>query len=153
MRAALGRRNPALEPARDYFEILALLARYSTALDTRDWRLMDDVFTEDLVYDAGEWTTHSLGEYLGRLRPYLEGCGPTQHLLGNYRIELAGDEARSAVYVRAFHRGARELADTTYEMMGEYRDDLVRTKAGWRSRHRTLRLHAELGTRAVLRPA
>lgn len=142
-----------MDATRDHFDVLALLARYSTALDTRDWRLLEDVFTPDLVYDAGEWTTRSFDEYLGRLRPYLEGCGPTQHLLGNHRVEVAGDEARSAVYVRAFHRGTRELADTTYEMMGEYRDELVRTRAGWRSRHRTLRLHAELGSRAVLRPA
>ena len=30
---------------------------------------------------------------------------------------------------------------------------LVRTDSGWRSRHRTLRLQYELGSREVLRPA
>lgn len=142
-----------MSEARDHAEILATLARYSTALDQRDWGLLEQVFTPDLVYDAGEWTTHSFDEYLGRLRPYLEGCGPTQHMLGNYRIELDGDAARSAVYVRAFHVGAGELSDTTYEMFGEYRDELSRTSQGWRSHHRTLRLHLERGSRAVLRPA
>lgn len=144
---------PASDDAADHAAILALLARYSTALDTRDWALLDQVFTDDLVYDAGEWITHSRADWLARLRPYLEGCGPTQHLLGNYRIELDGDTAQSAVYVRAFHVGTRELATTTYEMMGEYRDRLVRTPAGWRSRHRTLRLQWEQGSRSVLRPA
>ncbi len=146
----------AADPTRDsaaLLALIALLARYSTALDTRDWALLDEVFTDDLVYDAGEWITHSRAEYLTRLRPYLEGCGPTQHLLGNYRIEIDGDTARSAVYVRAFHVGTRELAQTTYEMMGEYRDVIVRSPAGWRIRHRTLRLQYELGSRAVLRPA
>jgi len=142
-----------MSEADDYAEILATLARYSTALDQRDWALLEDVFTRDLVYDAGEWTTRSFDEYLDRLRPYLDGCGPTQHLLGNYRIELDGDTARSAVYIRAFHVGTRELSNTTYEMFGEYRDELIRTGAGWRSRHRTLRLHYELGSRDVLRPA
>ncbi|MBW2424329.1 MAG: nuclear transport factor 2 family protein [Deltaproteobacteria bacterium] len=137
----------------DHQEIMATLARYSTALDQRDWALLDQVFTEDLVYDAGEWITRSRSEYLDRLRPYLEGCGPTQHLLGNYRIEIDGDEARSAVYVRAFHVGTRELSETTYEMFGEYRDELVRSNEGWRSRHRSLRLLLEQGSRAVLRPA
>jgi 3-phenylpropionate/cinnamic acid dioxygenase small subunit len=136
----------------DYAAVLATLARYSTALDQRDWGLLAQVFTPDLVYDAGEWTTHSFEEYLERLRPYLEGCGPTQHLLGNYQVELDGDRAQSTVYVRAFHLGARELSHETYEMFGEYRDRLVRTEAGWRSHHRTLRLHLERGTRAVLRP-
>lgn len=141
-----------MSEADDRFGIQATLMRYSTALDRRDWRLMEEVFTEDLVYDAGEWVTRSLAEYLARVRPYLDGCGPTQHLLGNYRIVLDGDRASSAVYVRAFHFGTRELGETTYEMLGEYRDRLVRTAAGWRSRERSLRLVGERGTRAVLRP-
>ena len=142
-----------MSKADDYAAILTTLARYSTAMDTRDWRLLDEVFTEDLVYDAGEWTTHSRVEYVARLRPYLDGCGPTQHLLGNQRVELDGDHARSAIYVRAFHVGTRELSQTIYEMFGEYQDVLVRTDSGWRSRHRTLRLQYELGSREVLRPA
>ena len=142
-----------MSKADDYAQIMDTLARYSIAMDTRDWSLLDSVFTEDLVYDAGEWVTRSLDEYIERLRPYLEGCGPTQHLLGNYQIELAGDEARTRVYVRAFHVGTRELSKTVYEMFGEYRDEMRRTDAGWRSARRTLRLHHELGTRDVLRPA
>ena len=35
-------------------EILAVLDHYATALDRRDWRLLDRVFTEDPPYDAGE---------------------------------------------------------------------------------------------------
>ena len=137
----------------DTAEIMNTLARYATAMDQRDWALLDSVFTEDFVYDAGEWVTHSRAEYLGRLRPYLEGCGPTQHLLGNYQIAIDGDSARTEVYVRAFHVGTRELSSTTYEMFGVYRDEMRRTEAGWRSIHRTLRLQYELGSREVLRPA
>lgn len=142
-----------MSEVQDLTAILATLSRYATALDQRDWGLLEQVFTPDLVYDAGEWTTHGFPDYLDRLRPYLEGCGPTQHLLGNHRVALDGDTAETAVYVRAFHVGTRELADTTYEMFGEYRDRMIRTEAGWRSRHRTLRLHLERGSRAVLRPA
>ncbi len=137
----------------DRFAIIALLTRYATAMDSRDWPLLDQVFSEGLVYDAGEWIARSRAEYLGFVRPYLDGCGPTQHLLGNFRIELDGDAATSAVYVRAYHFGTRDLARSVYEMFGEYRDELIRTEVGWRSRHRTLRVWGELGTRAVLRPA
>jgi 3-phenylpropionate/cinnamic acid dioxygenase small subunit len=133
--------------------IMDTLGRYAIAMDQRDWALLDSVFTQDFTYDAGEWTTHSLAEYLDRLRPYLEGCGPTQHLLGNYQIDVDGSTARSQVYVRAFHVGTRELSSTTYEMFGTYRDEFRRTADGWRSVHRTLRLQYELGSRAVLRPA
>lgn len=142
-----------MSTADDTAEIMNALARYATAMDQRDWALLDSVFTEDFVYDAGEWVTHSRAEYLERLRPYLEGCGPTQHLLGNYQIAIDGDSARTEVYVRAFHVGTRELSSTTYEMFGVYRDEMRRTDAGWRSIHRTLRLQYELGSREVLRPA
>ena len=55
-----------MSEARDQAEILATLARYSTALDQRDWGLLEQVFTPDLVYDAGEWITHSFEDYLER---------------------------------------------------------------------------------------
>ena len=53
-----------MSEAEDYAAILSTLARYSTALDQRDWALLEQVFTPDLVYDAGEWTTDSFDEYL-----------------------------------------------------------------------------------------
>lgn len=135
-----------------HLDILAVLARYATALDQRDWPLLDQVFTEDVVFDSGEWVMRSRAEAVAAIRPYLDGCGPTQHLLGNYRIQLAGGRARSQVYVRAFHVGTAELSSTLYEMFGEYSDELVRTQAGWRIAHRRVRLLYELGTRDVLRP-
>ena len=137
----------------DTIQIMDTLARYAIAMDQRDWPLLGSVFTQNFTYDAGEWTTHSLADYLERLQPYLEGCGPTQHLLGNYQIDIDGDTARTQVYVRAFHVGTRELSSTTYEMFGVYRDEMRRTEAGWRSIRRTLRLQYELGSREVLRPA
>ncbi len=134
-------------------EILAVLDRYASALDRRDWRLLDRVFTEDLTYDAGEWIMNDRVDYVRTVRGYLDGCGPTQHLLGNYRIQVQESAAQSQCYVRAFHRGLGELAATTYEMGGEYRDQLCWTPQGWRIRHRTLEVLFETGSRDVLRPA
>ncbi len=139
--------------ADDRFEILAVVDRYATALDRRDWKLLDQVFTEDVHFDSGEWLKTSRAEYVEIIRTYLGGCGPTQHLLGNHRIELLGDAARAACYVRAFHRGSAELSELTYDMGGEYRDVLRRTPDGWRIHHRTLEIFFEEGTREVLRPA
>ena len=134
-------------------EILTILDRYATALDRRDWSLMDQVFSEDLIYDAGEWIMNTRADYVQTVRGYLDGCGPTQHLLGNYRVQIQEKSAQSACYVRAFHRGLGELADTTYEMGGEYRDELRNTAQGWRISHRTLEVLFETGSRDVLRPA
>jgi len=134
-------------------EILAVIDRYATALDRRDWELLDQVFSEDLTFDAGEWVMKTRVDYVRTVRGYLDGCGPTQHLLGNYRIQLQESGATSQCYVRAFHRGLGELADTTYEMGGEYRDELQRTAQGWRIHHRILEVRFEMGSRDVLRGA
>jgi len=133
-------------------EVLAVVDRYATALDRRNWALLDQVFVADLVFDAGEWVMRDRATYVDTVRGYLEGCGPTQHLLGNYRVELESDDtATCACYVRAFHLDARRGAALTYEMGGEYRDRLRRTPEGWRIHHRTLEVLYEVGSRDVLR--
>jgi hypothetical protein len=134
----------------DRIEIVALLDRYAEALDSRRFELLEQVFAADVDFDFGEWRTRSLAEAVATIRSYLDGCGPTQHLLGNYRIELDGDRARSRVYVRASHLGVGAMAGRIYEMAGEYEDELRRTPRGWRSVARRGRVFFEIGSREVL---
>jgi hypothetical protein len=134
----------------DRIEIVALLDRYAEALDSRRWGLLEQVFAPDVDFDFGEWRARSLVEAVATIRTYLDGCGPTQHLLGNYRVEVDGDRARSRVYVRASHLGVGRAAGKSYEMAGEYADELRRTSQGWRSSARRARVFFELGTREVL---
>ena len=81
--------------ADDRFAIIATLDCYSECLDTRDWARLEQVFTEDVEMDFGEWKKEGLEEVTKTIRSYLDGCGPSQHLLGNYRIQLDGDHASS----------------------------------------------------------
>lgn len=134
----------------DHRKIARVLDRYADALDTRRWELLSEVFVPEVEFDFGEWTVASREEAVSIIRGYLEGCGPTQHLLGNYRIDVNGDAARSRVYVRAFHVGIGEATGKTYEMGGEYRDELRRTPEGWRSHRREGVVFWELGSRDVL---
>ena len=136
--------------ADERWEIVRVLDRYAEALDQRRWELLDRVFAPDLEFDFGEWVTRSRADAVAAIRSYLDGCGPTQHLLGNYRIEIDGDRATSAVYVRAFHLGVGGAEGQVYEMGGEYRDELRRTPEGWRSVKRKGVVFWETGSRAVL---
>jgi len=136
--------------SRDREEIVAALNRYAEALDGRDWELLDRVFVPELDYDFVAWRARSRAEAVERIRGALDGCGPTQHLLGNYRVEVDGDTATSSVYVRAFHLGVGAAEGKTFEMGGEYRDEWVRTAAGWRSARRTVRVLFAAGDAAVL---
>ena len=125
-----------MSAADDRFEIIATLDRYSECLDTRNWRGLSDVFTDDVDMDFGAWRERSLDDVRKAIRSFLDGCGPSQHLLGNYRIDLDGDTASSKCYCRVMHQGKGEHEGKSYEAWIEYADELVRTPQGWRSRKR-----------------
>lgn len=137
----------------DRAEIIAVLDGYAECLDRREWERLDRVFADDVVFDFGEWRATTREEAVDAMRSYLDGCGPTQHLLGNYRVEIDGDRATSKVYVRAFHIGVGVAQGMTYEMGGEYRDVLERRDGRWLSVSRVGEVFWEVGSREVLGPA
>ena len=136
----------------DRVAIVEVLDRYATALDRRDWALLDDVFTADarVSFAAGE--VIGSAAIVAAIRAFLDGCGPTQHLLGNYRVRILGDSAESACYARAIHVDAAGQGGRTYEVGIEYRDLLERTGAGWRIAARSFHTLWETGSREVLGP-
>lgn len=135
----------------DYRAIEQTLIRYALACDTRNWALLDDVFTADVaaIY-GGEYRLQGRDRLAGMIRSLLDGCGPTQHLLGNFRISIDGDTAQCACYVRAVHAGRDEKSGLTYEVWAEYRDKLARTAEGWRIIERRMVVFNETGSRDVL---
>jgi 3-phenylpropionate/cinnamic acid dioxygenase small subunit len=134
----------------DRTAIIDTVTRYATALDTRDWALLDEVFTPDAVGDFGAGLLTGRAAVRGLVVRMLGGSGPSQHLLANHRVELDGDVARCVCQVRAFSAGAGPAAGRSYELFGEYRDELVRTPEGWRIARREMTVHHEIGTRDVL---
>ncbi len=138
----------------DRAAIVEVQTRHGLACDRRDWDLFEQVYTADVT---GRWGGGArLGgraAIVAMVRAHLGGCGPTQHLHGNHRVEIDGATARAVCAVRAYHVGIGPAAGLTYECLGEYHDELVRTAAGWRIAHREFQLAIEVGTRDVLRPA
>jgi len=139
--------------AEDRFAIIETVDRYAWALDQRDWAALDQVFTPDASGDFGEFRCADREAIRTMIRSMLGGCGPTQHLLGVYRISISGNEATSVCAIRAHHIGRGAEASLEYECFGEYRDRLVRTSDGWRIRHRAMLLTHETGDRSILKPA
>jgi hypothetical protein len=131
-------------------DIVRLLDLYATALDSREWVLLREVFTANAAVNFGEGPTREVGEVIDTIRGFLDGCGPTQHLQGNYRVDIDGDRATSRCYIRAFHLGVDRHTGTTYEMAGEYIDALVRTADGWRISERSFSIFWEQGNRELL---
>jgi hypothetical protein len=140
-----------MSQADDRFAIIRVLDRYAEILDARDWDALSEVFTPDVEMDFVSWRATDLEGVRSQIRAFLDDCGPSQHLLGNYRIEfLDDDRAHSACYVRVMHFGKGEHEGKRYEMWGEYQDEFMRTPSGWRSRKRVARARMHEGDASLL---
>jgi hypothetical protein len=133
------------------FAIIAALDRYAECLDRRDWAGLDEVFDPDVEADYRLWQVTGIPALRDRIRSMLGGCGPTQHLLGNYRIEIAGDHATSRCYARVMHFAA-DGSDRSFEVWMEYADSWRRTADGWRSHARQATASMQRGDPSVLGP-
>lgn len=126
-----------METAREQIE--RVLIRYTTAMDERNWGLLDDVFVRDAIADyRGIGRFEGLTAIKEVVRGFLDKCGPTQHLLGNLRTDLDDQRATAQCYLQAVHAGRGDFAGRTMTVWGEYRDRLALRDEGWRIVHREL---------------
>ncbi len=124
--------------AADRLAIQDLMVRYAIALDTRDWALFRDVWTPDcVVHYLPNTVLHGYDEVRDFCDRALSRFRITQHMLGNYVVELDGDTARTSAALQAAHVPP-EGKGPVYTVWGVYRDLVVRTPAGWRIRERSL---------------
>jgi hypothetical protein len=138
-----------LQEISDRLEIAAVLTRYTRAIDTGEWDLLDTVFTPDAEIDYTE--SEGIAATFAEVKPWLAEVLPAffpkrMHTLGQLDIAVSGDEATCTAY---FHNpmpiggqsddgqgGEKKIV----EIGGLYHHTLVRTPDGWRSR----KLHEEV---------
>lgn len=125
----------------DKLAIQEVLVRYAQALDERKPALFDDVFLKDAELDyrgAGgicgdpdawqEWVHASMSRFDG-----------WQHLLTNFVIKVAGDQATA--FTRCYNPLQGQTGDGGRYVIHvgcHYDDQLVRTGDGWRIEKRVL---------------
>ena len=129
----------------DYREIEAVLIRYASALDKKQYERLSEVFIpEGTANYIGLAECKGLDSIIKLVSGVLDQCGHTQHLLGNIQIDIQGDRATASCYLQAIHVGLGDYSDQVLMVWGEYKDQLVKTAAGWRISYRELSpLHAE----------
>lgn len=125
----------SLQEISDRLEIQDLFARYSFAIDERDWDALDAIFTPDARIDYSE-TGGAVGgfaEIKAWLPKALERFPMFQHMVATTKLDIAGDTARSRtiLFNPMTYRGENG-EDQVFFIGLWYRDKLVRTSAGWR---------------------
>ncbi len=125
----------SLDEISDRIQINDLLIRYTTAIDTKDYKLLDSCFTPDADVD---YTTSggTKGKY-PEVRKWLEkALAPfpmTVHFISNSAVELDGDRASGKTLVinpMGFPNDDGSLH--IFTVGAYYIDKLVRTDDGWR---------------------
>lgn len=135
----------------DREQIVDLAVRYCTAMDTRDWSLLDRCFVSDaVVHYAGFEELQGLPALVGFLDGVLGPLDATQHIATNFVVEVEGDTARLTSYLQAQHVRKGTPGGDNFVFAGTYRDLLVKTAAGWLITRRELEATWTEGNPAVL---
>ena len=122
--------------------ISAVLVRYATGIDRRDWTLFQSCFTADCVVDYGEigsWNgTEEITDFMVAVHAQ---CGYTLHRITNVAVEREPDGARARSYVDAVIMGPDNRDGV--RAIGFYDDQFVHSQSsGWQiARRRFTTVH------------
>ena len=96
-----------LQELSDVREIIDVMNQYTTALDSRNWAMLEDTMTPDGQADfgnlAGVGILDSPKALVDLCRKSLQDLRATQHLQGNYEVKVSGDTAQASCYLQANH--------------------------------------------------
>ncbi|MER8757519.1 nuclear transport factor 2 family protein [Mesorhizobium sp. M0976] len=131
----------SLQEVSDRLEIEQLLARYCYAVDDRDWEAYRKIFTPDAVLDdtVTGGIRSGVDEHVAYMKGALLKVVISQHAISTILLDLRGDEASARVHcscpmVVDLGEGKRQV----FFQGLWYRDRVIRTSEGRRSRGRLL---------------
>lgn len=135
--------DAALQQLLDRAAISDVVNAYATGLDRRDWALYRSIFLDEIEMDfasvglrSGAYTAEG---WVRSAQTLFAGFSATQHTSSNHVHEIQGDRASCMSNMQAEHFVAREPGDgldapdaDRWTIGGYYRNELVRTPAGWK---------------------
>ena len=121
----------------DRMEIIDTINRYATSVDTRDWDLFFNCYTDEINVDMvsvgfEEPMNMTAGEFMEMIQRAVAPFDSTQHLVSNHVINIDGDSATLVCYLQAQHFRQDDTGIFALLIGGYYANSLVRTPAGWR---------------------
>jgi ketosteroid isomerase-like protein len=134
----------------DEREIISRINAYCSALDSRNFEGLRDVYTPDATALLVESEFGDLDAIIEKCRVALSPLDGSHHLVGNYEIQVDGDAATSHTYLQAQHIKAGVHGEPTFIMAGFYDDVWTRLEVGWRISRRILTITWTSGNAAVV---
>jgi hypothetical protein len=130
-----------MKSAEDERQIIALINRYATALDTAEWTLLRSCWADDLEVDYGTGEAWSSADALNAFMEQFHAGLTTMHMNTNFVISDAGDgRATGRTYFRALL--LRSDGSLFLRAVGWYNDFFVKTGSEWKIAKRHVRMIA-----------
>ncbi|HEX4126800.1 MAG TPA: nuclear transport factor 2 family protein [Acidimicrobiales bacterium] len=133
--------EPEPEPRRTSKQDIAeVLVRYASGIDRRDWDLFRSCFTSDCQADYGDigsWeSADAITDFMISAHTDM---GHTMHRISNIAVDVDVDAGGERAVARSYVDGILMAPDAQsgFNPVGFYDDDLVRTGGGWRIARRT----------------
>lgn len=123
----------------DRLAVRELVERWSDGTNNRDWAALEELFTDDAVWDVGEplnFTAQGGRQIVALLR---EKMRPSKYVVQMPHAIIVQVKGHEATARSTIHEVCRFADDTGLEMMGTYFDELVKEPRGWRFRRRNYR--------------
>ena len=147
----------SLDELTDWHEVHDLSLRYAEAIDRRNWPAFRAVFAPRVRVDFASFTHRpappgplAAEEWVSQVSGTINGFESTQHLIGNHRIVVSGDEGGYTAYVQAQHW----MSTHRWYLIGGWYENRVRRIDGeWVLDAVTLHQTWDAGDRSLLREA
>lgn len=125
----------------DEREIVALINRYATALDTADWPLLRSCWADEVDVDYGTGETWSSADALNAFMEHFHAGLTTMHMNSNFVIAEAGDgRATGRTYFKALL--LRPDGSLFLRADGWYNDCFEKMGSEWKIAKRRVRMIA-----------
>lgn len=137
----------------DHNSLAQQLYLYALAIDTRQWDLFDNIFTDDVTADYGApFLFSGLASFKAGARAAWGAFDASQHSITNVAIRIQGDTAKTLAHGN-WHivRTGLEGGDT-WLGRGWYDDSFVRSGGRWLIRNRNCRVMACSGNPGTMTP-
>ncbi|MEM9727199.1 MAG: nuclear transport factor 2 family protein [Myxococcota bacterium] len=123
--------------------IVDTLLRYCTAIDTRAFDLVADVFLPNARVDFtdAKGPVTSGADLAAWLTRRMSRFKVLQHYLSNVQVEVEDDDVQATSYILAVHGWKDDDGKMRFfDIGGHYADRFVATATGWRIAERTLQV-------------